>query len=52
MRRLICILALLGKLSGQGYVWTARPLPRPAPIEWQMSAAGIAGTLPAWWLGV
>jgi hypothetical protein len=51
MRRLVCILALLGKLSGQSYVWTARPPQRHVPIEWQVSAAGIAGKLPAWWLG-
>jgi hypothetical protein len=51
MRRMICICALMRKLLGQGYVWTARPLPRPTPIEWQVPADGFGGTMPAWWVG-
>jgi hypothetical protein len=50
MRRLICICALLGRLSGQGYVWRARPLSRPVAIEWQLPAGGIGGTTQAWWI--
>jgi hypothetical protein len=50
MRRLLCIAALLGKLSSQAYVWTARPLPRPVPIVRSLPVDPRNGTLPAWWL--
>ena len=50
MRRLICIAALIGRFSGQGYVWRVAPLPRPIPIERGLQIDPANGTYSAWWL--
>ncbi len=49
MRRMIFVAALVRKLSGQAYIWTARPLPRPVPIVRQLPVDPRNGTRPAWW---
>ena len=50
VRRLICIAALVGRFSGQGYVWRVAPPPRPVPIERSFQVDPRSGVFPAWWL--
>lgn len=50
VRRLLCIAALIGRFSGQGYVWRVAPPPRPVPIERPFQVDGRNGTFLAWWL--
>ncbi len=49
MRRILVLLAVIARLASQTYVWTAKPLPRPAPIERPLSERESATREP-WWL--
>ncbi len=49
MRRLVFLIALLTRFAGQEYVWRARPLQRPVPMEQPLDEAR-EGSRVAWWL--
>ncbi len=48
MRRMLVLIAFVSRLAGQSYVWTAKPLPRPVPIERPLSEKET--TRIPWWL--